>query len=112
MQNIETIKSNRDFQRVYKRGKRAWNSNFTIYYLKNHRDETRFGITVTKKIGNAVERNRLKRRIKEIIRHHREILPIGYDIIIIPKKNTNDLVFNQLEKSLLHVFSVAWKAKK
>lgn len=112
MEKEKRLRSNKDFKRVYKRGKRTWNHMFTIYFFK-HKDSkhSRVGITVTKKLGNAVQRNKIKRRLKEIIRHHWTCIPGGYDVIIVPKPKTTKSSYIDLEKSLLHILSIAWKVK-
>ena len=58
----------RILRRVYTKGKNYWNRNLVLYIMKNGLDHSRVGFTVTKKIGNSVVRNRVKRRLKEIYR--------------------------------------------
>ena len=66
MKKNEVVKNNRDFERIIKEGKYRKNNEFIIYYLANSLDRSRFGISVGKKIGNAVERNYYKRVIRNI----------------------------------------------
>ena len=73
---------------------------------------TRVGFSVNKKYGNAVERNRIKRQLREIIRLHYDTMKKGYDIILIPKKNTKELDYHQLEKSVKHLFHLGFRPKK
>ncbi|MDY6065243.1 MAG: ribonuclease P protein component [Finegoldia sp.] len=97
-----SLRSNRDFQKVYKRGKAYYNRNFSLIVYKSN-NGSRIGFSVTKKYGNAVERNRIKRRLREIVRLNRPKFEKGLDMVIIPKKNTGNLNYSQLESSLLHV---------
>ncbi|MBC8586711.1 ribonuclease P protein component [Paratissierella segnis] len=101
------LRKNIEFKRVYNKGKNYWNGDLTLYVKKNGLRETRLGITITKKIGNAVVRNKIRRRIKEIYRlnHHR--VKNGYDLIFIPKKNVVGLSYKELEKSLIHVLRMS-----
>lgn len=105
------LRSNRDFQRVYKRSKNYWNRHFTVLMKKNG-SKTRVGFSITKKYGNAVQRNRIKRQLREIVRINRQALREGYDMIIIPKKNTFDMKYSDLEKSYQHLLSLAFREKK
>ena len=67
MKKINIVKKNEDFDYIIKNGKILKNKYFTIYYIPETRDKYRIGITVPKKIGKAVLRNKIKRQIKEII---------------------------------------------
>ncbi len=68
MKSFETIKRNNDFKKVYKKGKSQVGKYLVIYTLPNHFKKNKIGITVSKKLGNAVKRNRAKRVIKEAYR--------------------------------------------
>ena len=64
----------------------------------------KFGITFTKHIGNAVTRNKLKRRIKSVIDNNKNIYQHNQNYIIIAKKQTLDLTYQELEKELIYLF--------
>src|SRR5262249_35233087 len=74
------------FRRVYDKGRRYNSSLFTLFVLKNSESLTRLGVTVTRKIGNAVERNRCKRILREIFRHHKTMITGNYDLVFNVKK--------------------------
>jgi ribonuclease P protein component len=100
-----------DFNKVYRYGKSAANHQFVVYVMNRHSasagDGFRLGISVSKKVGNAVVRNRLRRRIKEIVRLNREKLVLKKDFILIVRKPAADLEYADMEKSILHVLKRA-----
>ena len=81
MSEILTLKENRDFQRLYKRGKSGVSPILVTYILKNKTDNLRYGITTGKKIGNAVKRSRARRVIRAAFRELSPSLRTGYDIV-------------------------------
>jgi len=83
MKNTISIKLNREFHRVYKRGQRKGGKFVSVYALKNKLSSNRLGITVGKKFGNSVQRNRMKRLIRENYRLIEEKLCCGYDIVVV-----------------------------
>lgn len=92
-----------DFSKVYRLGKSAANSQFVVYAMTNSRTEKiRVGVSASKKLGGAVVRNRLRRMIKEIVRHHVDRLVPGHDLIVIVRKPAVGLAYKEMEKSLLH----------
>jgi ribonuclease P protein component len=84
----ETICENRDFRRLYSSGKSIVTSRVVIYYRKNRFGSTRVGITTSKKIGNAVMRNRSRRIIREAVRQLLPELKKGYDLILVARGRT------------------------
>jgi len=93
-----------EFQRVYKQGQRRSASLCTVFYRANGLAQTRMGITVPKRLGTAVVRNRIKRRIREVFRlHHRE-LPGGWDLVLNPRPKAAIVAYPVLERELLRLF--------
>jgi ribonuclease P protein component len=76
-----------DFDAVYRAGKRRSSSHFTVFFRANDLPQTRFGFSIKKALGNAVVRNRMRRRIRELVREHRREIPAGWDIVIHPKNS-------------------------
>ena len=111
MEKKNRLRKNMEFKKVYKARKNFWNRNLILYIKRNGTEETRIGVSITRKVGNAVVRNKLKRRIKELNRRYIESLKEGYDIVIIPKKNAVDLSFKDLESALKHIYKLSgvWK---
>lgn len=103
------LRKNREFQTVYRRGKNFWNKDFTIFIRPTNRKKVKFGISITKKFGKANKRNLIKRRIKEIIRLNVCDLGLGYEMVILPKKNTLEIDYIELERSLLRLINFALK---
>ena len=101
------LRNNREFKTVYSKGKNFWNRNLILYKKKNELEESRLGITITKKFGNAVTRNRVRRRISEIYRLNLYRIKKGYDLVIIPKKNVIDLSNKDLKSALEHILRIS-----
>ncbi len=100
----ERLKKSREFQRAYKNGKKNWNPHFVIYVYRTELSQSRLGITVSKKVGNSVTRNRVKRLIREAFRMLKpELLP-QYDIVVVGRKDASDLSGLQAQESLHQVF--------
>ncbi len=107
MDKRNRLRKNEDFKKVYKYGKNYYNRNLIMYVMKNELENTRIGFTVSKKVGNSVVRNRVKRRIKEIVRRNLRNIKEGYDIILIPKKNVSEINHKELENAIFHIFKLA-----
>ena len=88
MQPIGTLKTNSDFRRAYMRGKSYTNPALVTYVIKNRAGLCRIGITASKKIGNAVERNRARRVIREAFRMIDKPLKGHYDIVFVARTKT------------------------
>jgi len=82
-----------DFHQVRQGGKRRHTPNFIVVVLHRSNSLTRLGLTVSRKVGGAVQRNRVKRLVREYFRNHIEQLPAGVDISIIAKKGAAELSY-------------------
>ncbi len=107
MEKKYRIRKNMEFKEIYKDGKNYWNRNLILYVRRNDLKETRVGYTITKKIGNAVIRNKIRRRMKEIYRSNFHNVKEGYDLIFIAKKNVINIPFKELEGSMIHILSIS-----
>ena len=105
MKKTNIVKESRDFQTIIEQGKSVRNQNYIIYYKKNELSKYRFGLSVGKKIGNAVTRNKYKRRLKSIIDHHTNLYKNDFDYIIIVRKNCLDENYQELEESLIQLMN-------
>ena len=99
----ESLKNNRDFQKVYNNGKSFANKFLVMYVLENGTDCNRLGISVSKKVGNSVVRHRVKRLIKESYRLHENIFNSGLDIVVIARQSVATVGFFEVESALLHL---------
>lgn len=99
MKKINIIKKNEDFKRIITTGKYKKSELFNIYVEKTSDFNYHFGISVSKKIGNAVVRNKTKRRLKSII--DKKNYQNGINCIIIVKRAINDYSYQQIEEKLL-----------
>ena len=88
MDEIITLKENRDFHRLYHRGRSYASPLLVSYVLKNRRGDVRIGITTGKKIGKAVLRNRARRIIREAFRQIHANIGGGYDIVFVARIKT------------------------
>jgi len=96
------LKSSWQFNKVYKEGDKYSGDLFILYVLPNNTQETRIGLTVTKKVGISVQRNRIKRVIREVFRSLKEIVP-GNDLVVIARGTAVDLKYSQAQDSLTHL---------
>ncbi|MET3699779.1 ribonuclease P protein component [Bacillus oleivorans] len=98
------VKKNEDFQVIFKKGKSVANRQFVVYSLKKvDQPYFRIGISVSKKIGNAVKRNYIKRCIRKFFQSFGQDIRSGHDYLIIARKPTSEMDYHQIEKSLTHV---------
>ncbi|MBO5447806.1 MAG: ribonuclease P protein component [Ruminococcus sp.] len=92
------LKDNRAFQRCYTKGRFAANDFLCVYFYPNKSPYNRLGITVSKKNGGAVERNRVKRIIRAAYRLSEDKLPIGYDIVFVGRKGADGKKSSDVER--------------
>ncbi|MGH9675621.1 MAG: ribonuclease P protein component [Candidatus Acidiferrum sp.] len=92
-----------DFDAVYRAGKRRSSSHFTVFFRANQSPLSRFGFSIKKALGGAVVRNRMRRRLREIVRVHRPEIPAGWDIVIHPKSTMAHAEFAALTADLLRL---------
>ena len=103
MQQTIAIKENTIFRRLYRQGKNAVTPLLAVYCKKNRLGCTRLGITVSTKVGKAVTRNLVRRRIKEAYRiHEAEFLP-SYDVVSVSRVRAASASFWEIEASLLQL---------
>ena len=98
MKKINIVKKNRDFSRIIKNNRPIKSNLFVIYLEKNTNDIYKFGISASKKVGNAVTRNRVNRQIKSIL--DKNIYKNNFNCIIIIKKDIIDKSFDEMSKDL------------
>ena len=105
MRKLYIVKEQRDFDKIIKTGYLQKNSFFVIYCLKNQLPYDRFGISVGKKIGNAVHRNKYKRKLRAIIDNYKKMYVNNRDYIIILRERAKEKDYQELESSFLSLMS-------
>ena len=101
------VKKEKDFNAIFKEGKSFANRKFVIYRLENNEQHFRVGLSVSKKLGNAVMRNQIKRRIRHILVEHKNQLVENVDFVVIARKGVEILDYAEMEKNLLHVLKLS-----
>ena len=103
MQFSSSLKFNHVFRRLYSRGDSCANRYLVIYCRRNGTKRNRVGLTVGAKLGHAVERNRLRRRLREIYRLHEGQFARGYDIVVVARAAAMQAPYRQLEGAYLRL---------
>jgi ribonuclease P protein component len=100
-----------DFERVYKQGRRHFAAHMTVFYLLRSEGEgLRVGFTVGRVLGGAVQRNRMKRRLREAVRLQRPAESVPVDVVINPKKTLLTADFAEVEKEIVRAFETIRKS--
>ena len=103
MEYSESLKKNRDFQLVYKKGTSYANKYLVMYVRENQLEKNRIGISVSKKVGNSVVRHRLCRLIRESYRLHENLFRRGLDIVVVARVSAKERTFREIESAFLHL---------
>ena len=103
MKMTAPLKENHLFRRAYNRGKSAADSRLALYVRRNGQKANRLGLTVSTKVGRAVVRNRVRRRLREIYRLHEDALSPGSDVVIVARVRAASSDYHQLEQSFLRL---------
>ena len=101
MHYTTTLKKNNEFRRLYAKGRSAVTPTLVVYARRNRSGENRVGFTVTVKLGHAVVRNRVRRRLREIYRLHEEALRRGMDIVVVARSRSTEVSYQRLERDFL-----------
>ncbi|MBM7557764.1 ribonuclease P protein component [Halanaerobacter jeridensis] len=101
------LKKTHQFKNVYNNGQSYANRLLVLYVWENRRKIRRIGYSVSKKVGKAVVRNRIKRLLREIYRHNKDKLEVGYDLIFIARNPIVDASYQQIEAAANNLFAQA-----
>ena len=100
MKFSHSLKLNHIFQRLYRTSGQA-NGYLVLYARKNRTDTNRVGITVGKKLGHAVVRNRVRRRLREVYRLNEDKFQSGWDIVVVARTRAIYADFGQLTEAYM-----------
>jgi ribonuclease P protein component len=92
----DRLKKRYEFKQAQLSGRRIHTPHFLIVVQPNALQNTRLGITVTKKVGTAVQRNRIKRVVREVFRRNRQLFPLSHDLVFIAKRGATDIDYGSL----------------
>nr|WP_054636245.1 ribonuclease P protein component [Thalassobacillus sp. C254] len=97
-------KKNEEFSAVFQKGTSFANRQLVIYVMdKPGQEHFRVGLTVSKKVGNAVTRNRIKRHLRELVREFKDDMLQEKDYVIIARNPVANMDYHEIKKSLIHV---------
>ncbi len=109
----ERLRCRREFLRVQRKGNRGVTSHFVVYArIVPTQAFSRLGLTVSRKVGNAVVRNKVKRRLREIFRRNKQHFPVGYDFVMIARPGTVELSFEELHQQALKAAHKATRPRR
>jgi ribonuclease P protein component len=97
------LRKSSEFQKVYTKGAKKTSRSFVVFALENGLNRSRFGLTTPRKLGKAHDRNRAKRRIREILRTSRTTIPVGFDFVVNPRRSVVDRQFQELRTELVEL---------
>lgn len=100
-----TLKKNSDFRRLYSKGKSVVNPYIVVYCRRNGQGINRVGYTVSTKLGHAVVRNRVRRRLREIYRLNSTKLKCGWDIVIVARARCVGADYKKLDNAFMDACS-------
>ena len=103
MKHTVSLKKNHEFRRLYNKGQSAVSPYFAIYCRKTNRPISRLGITTGVRLGNAVKRNRARRRIRELYRTNESRFSPGYDVVVVARTRMIYGRYGELERSFLRL---------
>jgi ribonuclease P protein component len=96
----ERIRRKKEYEAIYRQGIRRHTPHFTVITTRCPSGASRLGLTVSRKVGSAVKRNRIKRLLREFFRLNRSRFPVPLDIVIIPKRNLPPLSYADVTREL------------
>jgi ribonuclease P protein component len=100
MQRHYRLRRNSDFQLIWQQGEFFSSTLMVLGFRENNLDNSRFGFVVSKKLGKAVQRNKIKRRMREAVRLRLEQIKPGYDLILIARQPINRASYPEIEQAL------------
>ncbi|MBY5001178.1 ribonuclease P protein component [Streptococcus suis] len=106
MKKSYRVKRERDFNDIFTKGNNVANRRFVVYRLPKEQKHFRVGLSVSKKLGNAVTRTRIKRRLRHVLIECQQHL-VSADFVIIARKGVEELNYQEIKQNLIHVLKLA-----
>ena len=106
MKYSESLKKNRDFQHVYKNGTSYANKYLVMYVKTGESGPSRYGFSVSKKVGNSVVRHRITRLLRESVRKNDALVKEGNRIVIVARKNVSHRTFKEVDGAVIHLLKL------
>ena len=103
MKRFNSLKKNQDFQTVYRGGKSYANKYLVMYVMDSGREDTRIGISASKKVGNSVARHHVTRLVRESYRLNKDRVRLGLDIVVVARPAAKEADFKKIESAYLHL---------
>ena len=97
----ERFRKRKDFSRIYRKGSRYRGKGFVLIYLSNEWSFSRMAVVASKKVGNAVVRNRIKRRFRALFRTNKNLLQGSYDLVIITEKHIGNFAWSDVQREFI-----------
>jgi len=104
LKKTERIRKRSEFSAVARLGEKYHTKHFMVVFNPNNLEIGRLGISVSKKVGTSVKRNRVKRLIKEFFRLNKKNLPCSHDVLIVAKEGSSNLTYQQVYSELRRFF--------
>ena len=111
MTTMYKLKKNYEFKKVYNEGRYYVEKYVVMYIIMNNSASNRVGFSVSKKVGNSVVRNRVKRLMKEVYRQFADITKLGYDMVFTARVGSGSADYRIIEKNMISILNKA-KLKK
>jgi ribonuclease P protein component len=102
----EHVLQRSEYLQIYDQGRKTVGRQFILYVVRDEGHERKFGIAVSRRVGNAVVRNRVKRYIREVYRLHRPELDTGIRMVLVARPRAAKLTFHECEGAILHMFQL------
>lgn len=101
------LRNSREFRQVYDNGESRANRYLVIFFIKNNLGYNRVGFSTTKKVGNSVVRNKIKRLMKESYRIVNPDIKQGYDIVFLTRQRANEADFKAVLSAMRHAVKIS-----
>ncbi len=112
MKKYEIVKKNDEFNDIINGGKCLKNQIYHIYYMDKEEELPKFGLAVSKKFGNAVERNKVKRQLRTLIDKYKNLFPKQKNYIIMVRRGVKTISYSLMEEHFVHLLQKGFLNEK